>query len=290
MFDVVVVGSLNLDLVAGMDRLPGPGETVSGNSYHEYPGGKGLNQAVAAARAGASVAIVGAVGDDTAGEFLRQIVVSEGIDDSWLATAPDTATGRALITVDRHAENSIVVIPGANATVRIDTGALPDGRVMLGQLEIPLPEVAAAFEHARRVGMTTVLNPAPALGELDALLDACDVVIPNEHEVELLGGSAALRSRGVGTVVVTRGGEGVNVIDETGEFRHDAFPVTPVDTTGAGDSFCGALATRLAEGLDVRAAITFAAAAGALTTTSAGAVPSLPSRAAIEQLVASRAA
>lgn len=289
MFDVVVVGSLNLDLVAGMDRLPGPGETVSGNSYHEYPGGKGLNQAVAAARAGASVAIVGAVGDDAAGAYLRQIVVSEGIDDSWLTTTPDTATGRALITVDQHAENSIVVIPGANATVRIDTDALPDGRVMLGQLEIPLAEVTAAFTHARSAGMTTVLNPAPAFGELGDLLDVCDVVIPNEHEVELLGGTARLRSHGVDTVVVTRGGDGVSVVDADGEIRHDAFPVTPVDTTGAGDSFCGALSTRLAEGLGVRDAITFAAAAGALTTTTAGAVPSLPVRGDIEALVAAHA-
>lgn len=289
MFDVVVVGSLNLDLVASMDRLPSPGETVSGHSYHEYPGGKGLNQAVAAARAGASVAIVGAVGDDSAGHLLRQIVVDEGIDDRWLATAADTPTGRALITVDRNAENSIVVVPGANATVRIEAKALPTGRVMLAQLEIPAPEVTAAMATARSNGTTTILNPAPAADGLDALLGSCDIVVPNEHEVDLLGGIEALRARGVATVVVTRGAEGVDASERDGDFRHDAFAVDPVDTTGAGDAFCGALAARLADSADIRDAIPFAAAAGALATTASGAVPSLPHRAAIDGLVRSTA-
>ncbi len=288
MFDVIVVGSLNLDLVAEMDRLPLPGETVAGHSYAEHPGGKGLNQAVAASRAGASVAIVGAVGDDAAGDLLRHVVAEEGIDATWLTTTPHTPTGRALITVDRDAENSIVVIPGANATVRIDPASLPEGRVMLGQLEIPLAQVVIAFEHARRGGMTTILNPAPAIGRLDSLLRACDVVIPNEHEVELLGGTSWLRSHGVTTVVVTRGSAGVNGVDPVGEFRHDAYSVNPVDTTGAGDAFCGALAAQLARGTNVRSALPFACAAGALATTTAGAVPSLPTRDAVDQLIASR--
>lgn len=286
MFDVVVVGSLNLDLVATMERLPLPGETLSGNSYAEHPGGKGLNQAVAASRAGASVAIVGSVGDDAAGEYLRQIVIDEGIDDAWLSVATNTPTGRALISVDRSAENSIVVIPGANAMVRIDPASLPPGRVMLGQLEIPIKEVTTAFEHARRIGMATILNPAPAVAELGDLIRSCDLIIPNEHEAALMGGASALLSLGVETVVITRGAAGVEATDSMGEFRHDAYPVTPIDTTGAGDSFCGALATQLAKGVDVRDAIRFAAAAGALATTVAGAVPSLPTRSAIEQLVA----
>lgn len=285
MFDVVVVGSLNLDLVANMDRLPMPGETVTGTSYAEYPGGKGLNQAVAAARAGASVALVGSVGGDAAGEFLRQIVVDEGIDDTWVATAPNAPTGRALITVDRHAENSIVVVPGANAMVRIDATSLPAGRVMLGQLEVPINEITTAFGHARRTGMTTILNPAPAVGGIGDLIAFCDLIIPNEHEAELMGGVDALRSIGVDAVVVTRGAAGVDAFDSTGPFHVDACPVSPVDTTGAGDSFCGALATELARGEGLRQAIHFAAAAGALATTSAGAVPSLPTRSKIEQLV-----
>lgn len=286
MFDVVVVGSLNLDLVATMERLPLPGETVSGTSYAEHPGGKGLNQAVAAARAGATVALVGSVGDDDAGKHLRQIVIDEGIDDTWLATAANTPTGRALITVDQHAENSIVVVPGANAAVQIDSRSLPTGSVMLGQLEIPIDQLTTAFKHARRMGMTTILNPAPVLTGLGDLIAVCDLIIPNEHEAELLGGASALRAAGVETVVVTRGAAGVDAIDSVGNFHHGAYSVTPIDTTGAGDSFCGALATELSRGVEVREALHFAAAAGALATTSAGAVPSIPTRAAIEPLVA----
>ncbi|MEZ5227875.1 MAG: PfkB family carbohydrate kinase [Acidimicrobiales bacterium] len=163
-FDVVVLGSLNVDLVARTPRLPRPGETVIGSSFTQVAGGKGLNQAVAASRAGASVALVGAVGDDDAGVFLRQVVRAEGIDDRWLETVPGVPTGRALITVDDDAENVIVVVPGANAwedDALGDDSPLPYGRVTLAQLEVPQSAVARGFASARAIGSITVLNPAP---------------------------------------------------------------------------------------------------------------------------------
>ncbi len=278
MFDVAVIGSVNLDLVATTARLPGPGETVSGTSYAEHAGGKGLNQAIAAARSGALVALVAAVGDDAAGTTLRSLAADDGIDVTAVSVVAGEATGRALITVDEHAENSIVVVPGANARLRAE--AAPRARVVIAQLEVPIDEVITAFRHARREGGTTVLNPAPAQVLPDELVQLCDIVVPNEHEAELIGGVSALLDRGVSAVVTTRGGAGVVVtasIDGVVDtWNEPAVAVTPVDTTGAGDAFCGALAARLAAGDELRDAVRYAAAAGALATTVAGAVPSLP--------------
>ena len=284
--DVCVVGSANLDLVARVERLPGPGETVLGSSYAEHPGGKGLNQAVAAARAGARTTFVGAVGADHAGERLRDVARSEGIDTDGLTVA-DVATGRALIGVDDRAENSIIVIPGANGTVSADqvTAAVPPAHVVLAQLEIPVEAVAAALAAGRTHGARTVLNPAPAAALPDHLLALCDVVVPNEHELELIGGAAALLARGVGAVVVTLGRRGAMIVTADGETHVPPFWVDPVDTTGAGDAFCGALSCRLAAGDDLPTAVRVAAAAGALATTVAGAVPSLPRAAAIQELL-----
>ena len=286
--DVVVVGSANLDLVANTTRLPKPGETVLGSHFADHPGGKGLNQAVAAARAGASVAFVAAVGDDEAGETLRAVAEQEGIDVTGVVTAPGVATGRAFITVDEAAENSIVVIPGANSLASISS--LPKTAVVLAQLEVPVATVIVAFAAARTVGSLTVLNPAPvpAAGVPHELLSLCDVIVPNEHELALLGGVERLVAAGVGAVVVTRGADGVTVTDASdGVSRSiDAFDVDPIDTTGAGDAFCGTLASRLASGADLHDAARTAAAAGALATTVAGAVPSLPHAADIHRLAA----
>lgn len=285
-FDVVVVGSLNLDLVTRTSRLPGPGETVIGRSYAEFPGGKGLNQAVAAARAGAGVALVGAVGSDHAGNLLRDVARDEGIDVSHLVTIADEPTGRAIISVDDDGENSIIVVPGANAGVT--PADVPAGRVVIAQLEIPVGTVAATLRAARERGATTVLNPAPATELEGELLATCDIVVPNEHEIELLGGTDRLLDHGVSQIVVTRGGAGVDVVTRTSSLHLDAFTVDPVDTTGAGDAFCGALASRLAAGDTLLAAVHFAAAAGALATTKPGAVPSQAHRADIEALAATR--
>ena len=286
-FDVVVVGSSNLDLVARTLRLPGPGETVLGSDFSQHPGGKGLNQAVAAARAGATVALLGAVGDDDAGRTLQSVAANEGIDVSSLTVAVGVATGRAVITVDAFGENSIVVIPGANERAHVEV--LPHATVVLAQLEVPVATVVTAFRAARTAGSRTVLNPAPVPpgGLPDELLSLCDIVVPNEHEVELLGGVDRLLARGVAAVIVTQGAAGVTVTEatDTGTWSVDAFEVDPVDTTGAGDAFCGALAARLASGDDLRHSVRYAAAAGALATTTAGAVPSLPRAADIERLL-----
>jgi ribokinase len=286
-FDVVVVGSLNLDLVATTARHPTPGETVLGAHFAEFPGGKGLNQAVAAARSGARVAIVGAVGDDDAGRTLRSVVRDEGIDDTYLRTIDESPTGRALITVDATGENSIVVIPGANAAVEVDADHLPRGRVTLLQLEIPIDTVVASAAIASLRESTIVLNPAPATTALPTeLLAQCDVVIPNEHEIDLIGGAAQLLADGVATLIVTRGGAGSDLVTMTGHLTVPPFAVTPIDTTGAGDAFCGALSARLAEHADVMDAVRYANAAGALATMTAGAVPSLPTRQAVEAFIA----
>ena len=294
MFDVVVVGSANLDLVASTARLPLPGETVVATRYEEHAGGKGLNQAVAASRSGARVAFVGAFGDDSPGRTLRDVAETDGIDLRASGTSTVAPTGRALITVDDRGENSIVVVPGANATVVVDPDtfmASTPGRVVLAQLEVPTGVIHTALATARAAGARTVLNPAPVppngLDGLDGLLSVCDIVIPNEHELELLGGVDRLLDEGVGTVVVTMGGAGVLVVDaDSGErWSVDAHDVQVMDTTGAGDAFCGAFAARIAAGDPLDAAVRYAAAAGALATTVAGAVPSLPRHDAIAALL-----
>ena len=282
MFDVCVVGSANLDLVATVERLPAPGETVRGLSFAEYPGGKGLNQAVAAARAGASVAFVGALGDDGAAVTLRAVMAADGVDAAGVTTVA-VPTGRALIGVSSTGENSIIVVAGANGTVA--AAEMPSARVVLTQLEVPLSAVERALSAGRAAGAVTVLNPAPVQPIDAGILQWCDIVVPNEHEVELLGGVAHLLAAGAGAVVVTMGSRGAELHTVDGVFHVQPFAVVPVDTTGAGDTFSGSLCARLAAGDDLRSALRFASAAGALCTTSAGAVPSIPRRAAVEVLL-----
>jgi ribokinase len=283
MLDVCVVGSANLDLVASTPRRPAAGETVLGTAFAEHPGGKGLNQAVAAARAGASVAFVGAVGRDAAGETLRAVLTAEHIDTGSLALS-DQPSGRALIIIDAEGENSIVVVPGANERAAAD--ALPTARVVLVQLEIPLAVVTAALDRARAAGATTVLNAAPAAALPRDLLAAVDVVVANEAEAQALGGVDALLAAGVTTAIVTRGAEGAAVVRAGARWHQPAFPVRAVDTTAAGDAFCGVLAAGLASGRDLAAAVRAAAAAGALAAAAPGAVPSLPGADAIAALLA----
>jgi len=280
-FDVVVVGSANLDLVALAARLPHPGETVSAHDYLEACGGKGANQAIAASRAGARTAFVGAVGRDSAGDTLRAAMVADRVDVRHLATV-DRPTGRALIGVSDDAENLIIVVPGANhalSTSDIDAArdVLARAKVVLVQLEIRLEVVQRAVESAGPDTLV-VVNPAPAAQLPDELLAHVDVITPNEHEERLLGGASSLLSRGVGAVVVTEGARGARLVRANGEQRIAPYPVTPVDTTGAGDAFCGALSARLAHGgmAALPEALRAAAVAGALATQVKGAVPSLP--------------
>ena len=287
MLDVCVVGSANLDLVATTDRLPRPGETVHGDSYHEYPGGKGLNQAVAAARSGADVAFVGAVGADDAGRYLLATANASNVDTTGVTVDDERPTGRAIISVDRQAENCIVVVPGANG--RRSVPRIPSARVVLAQLEVPVEVVIGAFRQARTHGSITVLNPAPAGRLPDELLSLCDLIIPNEHEVEMIGGVEMLHRAGVRSVIVTAGSRGAMVSDRTATpatWSQPSWPVDVIDSTGAGDAFCGGFAARLAAGDTLASAVRWGVAAGALATTVRGAVPSLPLAADVERQLA----
>ena len=284
----MVVGSANLDLVATVEHLPAPGETVLGHDYAEHPGGKGLNQAVAAARAGARTAFIGCLGNDSAGDVLHSLMQSEGLDTYVVDVA--RPTGRALIAVDDQAENSIVVVPGATACVTISVvddhrDVISRTKVLLCQLEVPLDAVEAALAIAKVGGATTVLNPAPAAQLSRQLVSLCDVVVPNQHEIVQLGGTSALFDAGVSTIVITLGARGLRIVTRQDEVEIPPFVVRAVDTTGAGDAACGALAAALAEGHDIVSAARRASAAGALAATRAGAVPSLPRRAEIDALV-----
>ena len=287
-FDVVVVGSANLDLVANLEHLPLPGQTLIASGYAEYPGGKGVNQAVACARMGARTAFIGCVGGDDAGVLLRSVLEQEGIDTTHLRTV-GVPTGRAFINVDSHGENAIVVVAGANAEVGSeDNFFIPNSRVVLAQLEVPLETIAMAFSQARNSGAVTVLNPAPARVIPQSLLELVDIVVPNETESAELGGTKALFDLGVNTVVTTLGADGAS-IESASLITHIApHTVTPVDTVGAGDAFIGATCAELSRGSSIEDAARMGAAAGALATTVKGAVPSLPTRQAV--LAALRAA
>ena len=278
-FDVVIVGSANLDLVARTPRLPKPGETVTGSNYFEFCGGKGANQAIAAARAGANTAFIGALGNDHAGETLRVAFKYDDVDISAVQFVSEP-TGRALIGVSDDGENSIIVVPGANHAITIgdverNAKIITSAKVLLCQLEVPLEVVQRAFELAGENSIR-ILNPAPAQSLSKELLQLVDVIIPNEHEMQLLGGSEALLKCGVKTIVVTQGARGALMITEKGETRIPPFEVDPVDSTGAGDAFCGMLAARLATGESIQNALKAAVVSGALATLTEGAVPSLP--------------
>lgn len=299
MTEVVVVGSANLDLVVEVDTIPLVGETVLGGDLRRIPGGKGANQAVAAARLGRQVAMVGRIGADEGGTLSREALDGDGVDTAHLLTTADTPNGVALISVGADGDNAIVVSPGANsrvcvADIEAADATLTTAAVTLLQLEIPLEAVAAA---ASRSTGTVVLNPAPAPADpLPArLLDDIDVLVPNQTELATLAGhdgpvdrdlAAELAGRlPTRAVVVTLGAEGALVVVE-GEATHVPAPVvTPVDTTAAGDSFCGALADGLVRGLDLVAATRWAVRVGAATTQRAGAQPSLPTAAEVDRLV-----
>lgn len=288
---IAVVGSVNRDIVVVVERHPRPGETVLGGDHLAVDGGKGANQAVAAARLGADVAFIGRVGGDAVGDELRSGLSAEGVDVSHLASDPDTPSGLALITVDQDGENAIVVSQGANANVGaadIETaaGVLETADVVLLQLEIPLEAVTAAT--ARAGDSIVVLNPAPARALTPALLERVNVLVPNRHELAAFTGStdpASAVDLPVPFVVVTMGGEGAAVVGEGKVVRVPSVPVVALDTTGAGDAFCGALATFLASGDDIYTAVDAAVGAGALATTATGARTAMPERAELGALL-----
>ena len=282
-FDVVVVGSCNLDLVSITTHLPSPGETIRAVAYAEHAGGKGLNQAVACARMGARTAFIGCVGNDSAGIMLRDLLNSEGIDTSQLVTV-DAPTGRAFITVDASGENTIVIVAGANAHVGDTPITVPLSKVLLAQLEIPLEIVTQVFSQAQNA--ITVLNPAPAAEIPIELLSLCDYAVPNKTESAALGGTQFLLGAGVTTVVTTLGERGAEISNATSITPIAPYKVDAIDTVGAGDAFVGALGAELARGENIEHAARIASIAGALATTVHGAVPSLPTRAAVMSLYA----
>jgi ribokinase len=301
---IVVVGSLNMDLVTRAARRPQRGETLSGESFGMFVGGKGLNQAIAAARQGASVRMVGRVGVDDFGRRLRQTLEAAGVDAQLVAEDSATSTGVATIVLDAEGDNSIIVVPGANGRVGAEdveraSEAIAAADLLMLQLEVPLAAVLRAAQIARAAGVRVLLNPAPApAGPLPAeLLRLVDVLTPNETETQSLTGlsaaddesaaraAAALRARGVGAVVLTLGARGALLADGERTVQVPGYVVQVVDTTAAGDAFCGALGTQLALGRPLEAAVSYANAAGALATTVLGAEPAMPGREAVERLV-----
>lgn len=282
---IVVLGSLNMDLVGTVADFPAPGETILGSTFTTLPGGKGGNQAVAAARAGARVTVLAAVGTDDFGTALAGHLQAEGIDGSALRRE-NTASGIALITVAESGENTIVVIPGANGVPhdlnQDETGRLDGAALLVAQLEIPVPRVLAAFRRARERGVTTLLNVSPAADLPDELWPLVDIAVVNEHEEQALGGALAT----VPHLVVTLGGDGARYTDPQGVTTEvPTIAVTPVDTTGAGDAFAGALSAEWARGVQPQAAIRYACVAGALATTVPGAGSCAPTDAQIRSRI-----
>ncbi len=298
---ITVVGSLNYDLVCVLDRLPGLGETLTARSHVAAFGGKGANQAVAAARLGASVRMIGAVGSDPTGQAMRRNLEENGIDAAGLYVADDPS-GVAMINIDANGDNTIVVYPGANAAlgpgwIADNADAIRSGSCLMLQLETPLETVVAAARIAREAGVPVLLNPAPARALPDELFGLCDVLTPNETELALLSGVAgveegarALLAKGVGAVVVTLGGKGCYYVDERGSFAVPSFRIVAVDATAAGDSFNGALATRLGGGRPGPDDLAFCNAAGALAATKLGAQPSIPTLTEVRDFIARQSA
>ena len=303
---IAVVGSLNMDLVVRVPRMPVPGETLIGHDFHVIPGGKGANQAVAAARLGAQVTMIGRVGDDDFGRAQQRNLAQEGIGVTHVSVDPEEATGIALITLDAAGQNSIILAPGANmrltvAHVEAAAQTIADAEILICQLESPLEVVTRAIELARAQGVRVILNPAPARPLDTDLLHLVDYLIPNESETTLLTGiqvtdlssaekaAANLRERGVSTVILTLGEQGALLANARGMIHVPGYSVEVVDTTAAGDAFVGGFAVALAEGQLLQEAVRFANAAGALAVTRLGAQPSLPTRREIELFLARHA-
>ncbi|GAB2800685.1 ribokinase [Actinoallomurus bryophytorum] len=282
-YDLLVVGSVNADLVVRVDRRPAAGETVLGSDLEIHPGGKGANQAVAAARLGGGVAFLGRAGTDGNGDLVRDALRGDGVDIGHLVTT-SAPTGVALITLGPDGDNSIIVSPGANSRVSADdvasAGALFSAAAVVSlQLEIPLPTVTAAARAAAGAGARVVFNLSPAAEVPDELLAYCDPLVVNEHEAEFLGDPRpeGLLARGPRSVVITRGADGAIVADRSGVTEVPSPRVEVVDTTGAGDAFTGALSLRLARGDDLATAARLAARVGAAAVTRPGAQSSFPS-------------
>lgn len=297
---ILVFGSLNMDLVVQSPRLPIPGETILGTHFATIPGGKGANQAVAVARQHVPTRMVGCVGNDDFGDELREGLTAEGVDVEYVRSVTEAHTGIAAIAVADQGENHIVVVPGANGCVDSSDLAhletlLPAAQILLLQLEIPIPMVVAAAKLAHAAGVTVILDPAPAQSSLpESLYHHIDILTPNQVEAaQLVGFSVntaqdavraanALYGRGVKTVLIKLGEQGVVCVCDGGCFHTRAFSVEVVDTVAAGDAFNGGLAVALYEGKPRRAATKWAAATAALSVTQSGARPAIPTRSQVD--------
>ena len=290
---IYVVGSINRDLVVYANGLPRAGETVFGNRFQKFPGGKGANQAVAARRLGGNVYLVGNVGSDAFGNEMLDFLASENVDTSAIAILDSAPTGIAFITVDLASENSIVVVSGANMTWDTrDFAALKMGRndIVVCQFEIPLEIIESVFEQSKQVGATTILNPSPVKQAADVILSNVDYLVVNEVELEALSGFAVnpadstsvyaamekLQERGPLTIIATLGPRGALLSGPVGRHETRSHTVNPVDTTGAGDCFIGAFAAALAKSDSVTDAMDFANNAAAISVTRQGAASSFP--------------
>jgi ribokinase len=296
---IVVVGSFNTDLTAYTERMPRPGETVIGQKFVTGPGGKGSNQAVAAARLGAEVTFIGRIGQDVFAEIGLGLWKQEGINTDFVIRDPDNATGVAPIWVDRSGENMIIVVPGANLAVSlkdIDAAAdvIAQADVLISQLEINFDALTHAFQVARNHGVRTILNPAPAASISRDLVALADYLTPNETELEVLavqngsnieGAARSLMTTDAQTVVVTLGAQGARWVNKSDTGVIPTFPVEVVDTTGAGDAFNGGFAVALAEGKSLEDAVRFGNATAALSVTKPGTAPSMPNRDQVEALL-----
>jgi ribokinase len=299
---VFVAGSINMDVVATAERHPRIGETVTGDAVLYFPGGKGANQAVAAARLGAPTALIGRLGKDAFGDELKAFLAAQRVDLSFVQQTSEAHTGTALITI-ANADNTIVVVPGANALVSAADVAAPafvKGDIAVSQFEIPLHTISAFFERARAAGATTILNPAPATEPNRELLDLVDILILNETELGLLAktglhdtddpahvieAARSLQTKGK-TICVTMGKRGALALVESRPLIITGRAVKAIDTTGAGDCFVGAVAAQLAAGKSIRDALHYANAAASICVQRMGAAPSMPTAA--EVLSASR--
>ena len=304
MGQVTVVGSFMCDLVATVPRRPKTGETLVGNTFGMFLGGKGANQAIAASRAGSKVTMVGRLGNDSFGKQFFEKFSKEGINTDFVAQDDENGTGVAMPLIDASGDNSIVIIPQANMALTVENinqaqSTIADADVLVMQCEVPMDANQRAAEIAKQNDTLVILNPAPAQLIPDQILKLVDIIIPNEIETETLTGLPTkteneilvagrnLLSKGVETVILTLGDRGSLLLNEYGEKLIPAFDVSVVDTTAAGDSFCGVLATSLANGKSINLSVKIANAAGALAVTKLGAEPSLPQRDAIDELLQS---
>ncbi|MFO7697093.1 MAG: ribokinase [Anaerolineae bacterium] len=299
MSDIVVLGSLNMDLIVRTARIPRPGETVHGNDFRTVPGGKGANQAAAAARLGAHVTMLGRVGQDAFGDEMLDNMLTQGVETNCILRDRREPSGIALIEVQEDGDNSIVVAPGANGRVSIDdvdraTDLIWGASFLVAQFEVPLPVVRHAIGIAASKGVPVVLNPAPAYAVDAAFLEGVYCLVVNETEAETLSGlpvadlagaraaATELQAMGVPVVIVTLGGDGALLMGEGHTLHVPARSVEVVDTTAAGDAFIGGLVASLDRGLDLPDAVRYATCAGTLATTVLGAQTSLPDKAAVD--------